>query len=268
MKIICWNCRGLGNPQSVNSLGLMLRQQVPNLVFLIETRMYNGEVMALRSKWGMRNVIGVDCGENRSGGLALLWSENITVSLQSFSKGHIDVLVEEAEISIKWRFTGFYGHPETHLRKQSWELLKLLHSQMNFPWLVAGDFNEILSEDEKLGGNSRLQGQMTGFREALDACWLKDLGYVGNKFTWVRSKYNSVVTQARLDRAIASQEWCELMKVKEIRHLTASVSDHCPILICCSDGDIKRVNSAGKRRWHFEEMWLRHPNCKEVIKDS
>ena len=85
---------------------------------------------------------------------------------------------------------------------------------------------------------------MMGFRDMLDACWLKGLGFIGNKYTWLRMKHNLIITQARLNRAIASHEWFELMKVREIRHLTASVSDHFPILICCSDGDANRVNLA------------------------
>uniref|UniRef100_A0A2N9GPG8 Reverse transcriptase domain-containing protein n=1 Tax=Fagus sylvatica TaxID=28930 RepID=A0A2N9GPG8_FAGSY len=51
----------------------------------------------------------------------------------------------------KWRFTGFYGHPEGHRKWESWVLLDKLHSLDNTPWLCMGDFNEILSISERSG---------------------------------------------------------------------------------------------------------------------
>lgn len=82
-----------------------------------------------------------------------------------------------------WRFTGFYGALETHLRTKSWVLLKDLHNWSDLPWLCAGDFNELLKSHEKLGGQLRPYWQMQQFREALDECRLLDLGFVGHKFT-------------------------------------------------------------------------------------
>ena len=38
MKIISWNCCGLGNPWAVRDLNKLIQQKVPNLVFLMETR--------------------------------------------------------------------------------------------------------------------------------------------------------------------------------------------------------------------------------------
>ena len=116
----------VGNPQSANSLGFLLKQQVSNLVFLLQTRIYSREVLAFRGKQGLKFAIGVYCGDNQLRGLALRWSKNSTVSLQSFSKGHINVIVENFDILRRWRFNSFYDNSKTHIRKQSWDLLKLL----------------------------------------------------------------------------------------------------------------------------------------------
>ncbi|OMO54692.1 reverse transcriptase [Corchorus capsularis] len=48
-------------------------------------------------------------------------------------------------------FTGFYGKPETSYRNESWQLLSTLRGQSSLPWMCAGDFNELLSNDEKIG---------------------------------------------------------------------------------------------------------------------
>ena len=45
--------------------------------------------------------------------------------------------------------------------------------------MVLGDFNEILLAEEKQGGLDRPEWQMLNFREALDFCSLKDLGFNG-----------------------------------------------------------------------------------------
>ena len=102
--------------------------------------------------------------KGRSGGLALLWSSDTNLEIKSYSNCHIDAIITEADNGLSWRFTEFYGYPETHLREESWKLLFYLNSQFNLPSFCCGDFNEILSMIEKAGGVQRSQSQMDGFR--------------------------------------------------------------------------------------------------------
>jgi len=41
------------------------------------------------------------------------------------------------------------------------------------------NFNEIMYAREEDGGGVRLEGQMKGFRETINRCHLRDIGYVG-----------------------------------------------------------------------------------------
>ena len=66
--------------------------------------------------------------------------------------------------------------------------LKRRHSKGNHPWVVLGDFNEILYPSEKEGGMARPLGMMREFRECLMDCRLEDLGYKGDLFTWKRGE--------------------------------------------------------------------------------
>lgn len=88
----------------------------------------------------------------RSGGLILMWKREIIVEVQGYSGSHIDAIVIDPSSGFKWRITRFYGQPVTHWRKESWDLLKALNRQYQLPWLCFGDFNEILSVEEKWGG--------------------------------------------------------------------------------------------------------------------
>lgn len=48
------------------------------------------------------------------------------VEVQTYSPRHIDAIFTKDQCSLKWRFTGFYGHPETSMRGDSWMLLEKL----------------------------------------------------------------------------------------------------------------------------------------------
>ncbi len=104
------------------------------LVFLTETRLELKNLEFLRRKLGMYRSWGVERSGTR-GGLAILWKEEIQVTVQSSSVAHIDATFRVIGIT-GWHFIGFYGHPETAKRGDSWILLKRLQQYDDMPWLV------------------------------------------------------------------------------------------------------------------------------------
>lgn len=67
-----------------------------------------------------------------------------------------------------WGLTGFYGNPETSRRPKSWAKLKQLHTTSSLPWLVIGNFNELMSMSEREGGCSKPRQKLTNFVEAIN----------------------------------------------------------------------------------------------------
>lgn len=68
--------------------------------------------------------------------------------------------------------TRFYGNPDSSKRKDVWQLLQDdLKSHKNYPWLVMGDFNEIMVHDEKCGGRPHSEKLMSNFVENYRKLW-------------------------------------------------------------------------------------------------
>ncbi|KAA3486285.1 reverse transcriptase [Gossypium australe] len=148
----------------------------------METKIDSKRMERIRRRSGF--VSGIDVGaEGSRGGLCLAWREDVKVSLKTFSKHHIDVLVEDNNVQGEWRYTGFYGSPYANAQADSWRLLRVLGQEQQGLWLVSGDFNEILYSHEKSGGQMREERKMLAFREALEDCNLMDLGFQGTWFT-------------------------------------------------------------------------------------
>ncbi|KAF4365142.1 hypothetical protein F8388_011072 [Cannabis sativa] len=167
----------------------------------------------------------------RSGGLCLFWSSNVNVVLKGYARSHIDVMVC-SHGDLWWRYTGFYGQPETHLRSQFWCLLERLADGYSGPWFGGGDFNEIHFSYEKSGGSVRAQSLMDGFRNALAKCGLVDMGYEGAHFTWC-NKHTSGSFLPLLTRILRA---CE-----------------------------SRKRPKQKCRFHFEMAWANDSGCWEII---
>jgi len=93
MSVLCYNCRGLGEPPTVGNLRSLLRRRSPRVVFLSETKKRRMEMCAIMAKLGDYQGVFEDC-MGRSGGLAMLWHHSLKVSLLSQSFHHIDIVVE------------------------------------------------------------------------------------------------------------------------------------------------------------------------------
>ena len=71
----------------------------------------------------------------------------------NYSRNIINLLVEDREHG-NWRLTGFYGYPEHQRRRDSWNLLRSLREMSAIPWCIIGDFNDLLTQEDKQGLHS------------------------------------------------------------------------------------------------------------------
>ena len=103
--------------------------------------------------------------------------------------------------------------------------MRLLHQQVTLPWICIGDFNEILSVNEKQGGEPRSEWQMANFREVLDNCRLRDMGFKCARFTWCNRRDEQDQVYVRLNCGVANQEWYDLLPHFEVHHLSFANSN-------------------------------------------
>ena len=138
-------------------LGELVQRWNPNIIFLSETKIKKKAMEKIMEKINFVNGLIVP-RKGRGGGLALLWKREVDLEIMGYSRNHIDAIVSDQVSGFRWRITGFYGNPKTHKRQESWDELAALNRKFQLPWLCYGDFNEILSREEKIGGGGGLLG--------------------------------------------------------------------------------------------------------------
>jgi endonuclease/exonuclease/phosphatase family metal-dependent hydrolase len=132
----------------------------------------------------------------------------------------------------------------------------------SLPWLVVGDFNEILYHYEKEGGRARLQRHLQAFHDALNDCALADMGYTGDIFTWHRGKMRE-----RLDRGVVNAQWRNMFPSAELVNGEFLKSDHRPICVNTETSGVQEVRSNCRPR-HFEARWLKEDTVQEMVQTA
>lgn len=111
---------------------------------------------------------------------------------------------------------------------------------------------------------------MRSFQEALSRCSLSDLGWSDDILTWSNRRFKRRLIKERLDRFVNNFEWWHRFWGSVATNIISIRLNHTIILI-----DIMGPkNNFGKRknkgfsRFHFEEIWAEHDDCKAIIKNS
>lgn len=81
-----------------------------------------------------------------------------------------------------------------------------LAQDMTLPWLVVGDFNVIVDEEE-MGGLPVSMNEIEDFRHCINTCNLFDLGFKGSIYTWWNGRTDDDNIFKRLDRCLANIEF-------------------------------------------------------------
>ena len=214
----------------------------------------------LANSIGFTNVVVIGA-RGLAGGICMMWTNSLAIRVLEFDTRTVAVLVEDAVCS--WNLIGFYGPPYQANRRKAWGNLNALIQATTGPWLCFGDFNCVVEEAEKEGGNRGSTSTPNFLKELLFELEAVDLGYSGNKFTWWNKRWGRGAIRERLDRAIASPSWRLSFPNASVFHLGAINSDHAPLLI-----DTNPADDFCPRPFRFEAMWVRDLRCGGVIRKA
>ncbi|XP_049393529.1 uncharacterized protein LOC125857915 [Solanum stenotomum] len=220
-----------------------------------------GEIHHYRTLLGFDNAL-----VNQSGKIWIFWKAEWDGSV---------LLDSPQQLSLKFNTGGkqfiissIYARCTEVERLELWDELESLNGQ-GIPWMVGGDFNVILNEEEKLGGLPFIQHEATDFANCINVCALIEVKFAGSKYTWWNGRINDACIFERLDRVLVNQEFLQLIPQVEVENFFQQGSDHAPIHVTGSTDVIKvkeaqfEIDPSSKNR---SELGRVEANLKRFLK--
>nr|AFP55574.1 non-ltr retroelement reverse transcriptase [Rosa rugosa] len=244
------------------TLRRICKKHNPEILFLMETRQQEGIIKEWKRNLKFTDHHVVDpIATGR--GLALFWGDAVQVSILDSSPNYVDTVVSFLSDAFVCKITWMYGNPHDNEKRAFWRLMYSRFPVQSLPWLVLGDFNEVLDPSEKWGGGPPLPWRIKLFRDFLNNGHLRDLHFKGPGFSWFAMRHGRVFIKERLDRALGNIAWSSSQPNTQILHLPKIGSDHRPLLL---DSNPKMLNKT--RLFRFEQMWTTHEEYSDVIQRS
>ncbi|KAL4278534.1 hypothetical protein GQ457_03G023770 [Hibiscus cannabinus] len=232
-----------------------VREHKPGIVALFEPRISGYGADQVVKRLGFPNSFRVEC-HGFSGGIWLMWDDSVDIVILKISNQFIHFKVTVATGNVSFLMTAVYASPCSSKCKSLWPQLAALNPGNNVPWLIGGDFNVILSGDERTGGANVHSGGSRLFSDFLFTQGMNDMGFRGPPFTWSRGSLSQ-----RLDRCVVNSLWSASFVTSYVVHLDRLGSDHRPLLGSLGDVGLTACN----RPFCFIEAWQTHPQFKEFL---
>ncbi|KAI0510829.1 hypothetical protein KFK09_011438 [Dendrobium nobile] len=259
--LLFWNCRGAKKVEAALYLREAIKDHGVIFVGLLETRINNVEnnqiMKLLADNWKFFMVPSVGL----SGGLLILWrcdladftvvkhsSQMVVGNLKMINKGD-------------WKIALVYGSTDVQERKFLWEDLGR-QCDDDSPLIIGGDFNCILSQEEKRGGKKFKMNQ--GSKDFPSFMINNDLHLVnsmGPKYTWCNNKSGSNRIWEKLDRCLINSSAMNFLHLALVKHLPRFASVHCPLVMEL----FKPVNSV-RKDIRYEEVWATYYGATALVK--
>ncbi|XP_009607649.1 uncharacterized protein [Nicotiana tomentosiformis] len=119
-----------------------------------------------------------------------------------------------------------------------------------------GDFNTILSSEDRVQGNAVQEIKVRVFKNFIMDVGLDELRTVGRKFTWTNNHVHS-----RIDRILINAEWIQKWPAMEGIIMNPGFSDHCPLSLVIDD-----TSQEGRRPFKFLNCLENHKEFDDIVK--
>lgn len=228
MKLGTWNIRGLNTPLKQNGVRSFIGQHNIDVLGILETKLGMSTIdQIMRNKFD--NLLQINNFEvHRAGRILVIWNSlKLNLEVLETTSQVIHCIVTCKVTSLK-KFVSFvYGLHTTVSHRPLWDNIMQFGLDCSLPWLIMGDFNNVLHFDEKINGVDVTTYEIKDFVNCCLNVGLTDLRSIGCFYTW---NNNSVWT--KLDRAMVNDFWMHMGFSSSAEFLPSGcLSDHSPCIV-------------------------------------
>ncbi|CAM8993758.1 unnamed protein product [Rhodiola kirilowii] len=260
MQIISWNVRGVNGAKKQKMIRRLKQQHQLDMLFLQETKIAKLEEKTVSLLWGKEQVHWSSLDSvGRSGGLLTMWSpEFFQLSAEIKGRGFIHVRgkVSVGAQETEMNFINVYAPSTEKDKLLLWEELMEVRNSNGGGWIIGGDFNAVIHEEERRGSTFNCK-EADQFFEFIQAMGVMDMPLIGRKFTW-----SNKLGASRLDRFLVSPDMVSLCPNLKQWGLSKDLSDHAAIALK------EEAKNWGMKPFRFINAWLEHPGLGKLIKET
>ncbi|XP_074274081.1 uncharacterized protein LOC141597513 [Silene latifolia] len=261
IKMGVWNVRGLNSDNKQKDIKWFLHHNDVDLFGLLETRVKPGSLNKVTN-----NVCyGWDFVTNtmlHSGGrIWILWKNNkVDVEVLEMADQFIHVKIKVLLTGHSFIATFVYAYNKIEDRVPLWNAL--LRNRVTGPWIVLGDFNNVMFSNERLGGIVK-DDEMFPFQSTVNNCDLHDMKTTGAFFTWNNKQPSATRVFSRIDRVLINGDWLNLWPDWVAHFQPEGEFDHCPCVVFCGE-----MPKGKKRPFKFFNMWTKVEEYNVLVAQS
>ncbi|XP_019240505.1 PREDICTED: uncharacterized protein LOC109220492 [Nicotiana attenuata] len=230
MIISAWNIRGLNKPYKQKELRLFLQKNKVDILGRLETRVKKNKANNIVNK--VAKDWGYCCNYTKAinGRIWLLWKTILIVKIVHIHEQFIHCSVEDPVTSSQIMLTVVYARNKVQERVILWHDLQLVEGQIQVPWLRSGDFNNVLTTDDRLG-QPVTASEVQDFKQCIDNMQLAPLRTKGCFYTWCNKQNANDRVYSKIYWAFGNFSWTKNYGHLEADFLEHGVSDHSPIIV-------------------------------------
>ncbi|XP_070028566.1 uncharacterized protein [Nicotiana sylvestris] len=262
MIIVSWNIRELNKFYKQREFKKFLLLNKVDLIACLETRVKQQSAKEIQRKVGVDWKFTDNYAYAPNGRIWIGWKvANVKVTVLDCSNQMIHCCVTDNNSSFSSYITFVYGLHTIHDRASLWRSLR--NMQTNGPWLIIGDFNSVLHEEDRLNGIPVHQADTTDFQRCIDDIGVGQITKRGFKFSWSNKRDADIRIYSHIDWAFGNADWFQQYNGVEAIYMLPGCSDHSPIMITTKVNWVKV-----KKPFRLLSTVLKLQEYKEVVQNT
>lgn len=264
MKLLSWNCRGLGHPSKKAALRELINSEKPEIILIQETKLDQTDINKLISQQRQYSGCASEA-RGASGGILTMWDNSRWIcSYTNIHQNWIFVKLEGKDNGAEVKIYNVYSPNHYREKEACWSALNTtIEEDPDSNIIFAGDLNLVMHSNEKRGGTFAPDPYRSKLEHIMQEKDLVDIKPKNRRYTWSNKRIGAGNIMERLDRFLVNVTFLSTFSIGLSDILSSSASDHYPITL-----SLHNHSQSGPLPFRYSPLWNRIPAAREVVKQA